>query len=258
MTTNNSELQQWVDEVARLTHPEKIQWCDGSDEERESLINEMLADGTLLKLNEKTYPNCYLHRSDPSDVARVEHLTFVCTRNKDDAGPNNHWKEPSEAHQQIDALFEGCMKNRTLYVLPYCMGPIDSPYSRCSVEITDSPYVVVNMGIMTRMGEAALQRIERENVFVKGLHSIGDLSPERRFIMHFPEELSIKSIGSGYGGNALLGKKCHALRIASWQARQEGWLAEHMLIVGIENPQGERHYIAAAFPSSCGKPTWPC
>ena len=253
MTTNNSELQQWVDEVARLTRPEKIQWCDGSDEERESLINEMLADGTLLKLNEKTYPNCYLHRSDPSDVARVEHLTFVCTRNKDDAGPNNHWKEPSEAHQQIDALFEGCMKNRTLYVLPYCMGPIDSPYSRCGVEITDSPYVVVNMGIMTRMGEAALQRIERENVFVKGLHSIGDLSPERRFIMHFPEELSIKSIGSGYGGNALLGKKCHALRIASWQARQEGWLAEHMLIVGIENPQGDRHYIAAAFPSSCGK-----
>ena len=174
-------------------------------------------------------------------------------KNKDDAGPNNHWMEPAEAHKKIDALFAGCMKGRTLYVIPYCMGPIDSPISRCGVEITDSPYVVANMRIMTRMGAPALARIEREGTFVKGLHSVGELDPERRFIMHFPEELSIKSYGSGYGGNALLGKKCHALRIASWQAKSEGWLAEHMLIVGIENPAGETTYVAAAFPSACGK-----
>jgi phosphoenolpyruvate carboxykinase (GTP) len=194
-----------------------------------------------------------LSRSNPSDVARVEHLTFVCTQNKDDAGPNNHWIAPAQAHAKMDALFAGCMKGRTLYVVPYCMGPIDSPFSRCGVEITDSAYVVLNMHIMTRMGRAALERIARDGTFVKGLHSTGDLNPERRFIMHFPEELSIKSFGSGYGGNALLGKKCHALRIASWQARTEGWLAEHMLIVGIENPQGETHYLACAFPSACGK-----
>ncbi|MGB5344964.1 MAG: phosphoenolpyruvate carboxykinase (GTP), partial [Woeseia sp.] len=176
-----------------------------------------------------------------------------CSKNKDDAGPNNHWMEPAAGHQKVDALFKGAMRGRTLYVIPYCMGPIDSPFARLGVEITDSPYVVVNMRLMTRMGKAALARIEREKTFVKGLHSTGDLDPEKRFIMHFPEELTIKSIGSGYGGNALLGKKCHALRIASWQARQEGWLAEHMLIVGIESPQGDTHYIACAFPSACGK-----
>ncbi|HET9835390.1 MAG TPA: phosphoenolpyruvate carboxykinase (GTP), partial [Rhodanobacteraceae bacterium] len=201
---------------------------------------------------------CYLHRSSPSDVARVEHLTFVCTKNQEDAGPNNNWMDPSEAHAKIDALFDGCMKGRTMYVIPYCMGPLGSPISRCGVEITDSPYVVANMRIMTRMGTAALERIEREGLiqnkmFVKGQHSTGELDPERRFIMHFPEELSIKSYGSGYGGNALLGKKCHALRIASFQARSEGWLAEHMLIVGIENPHGDIKYVAAAFPSACGK-----
>ena len=213
----------------------------------------MLADGTLTQLNEEKYPNCYLHLSDPRDVARVEHLTFVCTATEDDAGPNNHWMQPAAAHAKIDALFDGCMKGRTLYVIPYCMGPIDSPYSRCGVEITDSAYVVVNMKLMTRMGSAALARIENEATFVKGLHSTGDLDPERRFVMHFPDELTIKSIGSGYGGNALLGKKCHALRIASYQARQEGWLAEHMLIVGLECPAGDVHYIACAFPSACGK-----
>ena len=167
--------------------------------------------------------------------------------------PNNHWMPPSDAHQKMDALFDGCMRGRTLYVVPYCMGPIDSPFSRCGVEITDSAYVVLNMKLMTRMGQAALERITEDGTFVKGLHSTGDLNPDRRFIMHFPEELSIKSFGSGYGGNALLGKKCHALRIASYQARTEGWLAEHMLIVGIENPQGEIHYLACAFPSACGK-----
>ncbi|MDQ3160331.1 MAG: phosphoenolpyruvate carboxykinase (GTP), partial [Pseudomonadota bacterium] len=200
-----------------------------------------------------THPRSWLHRSHPDDVARVEHLTFVCTPEQEDAGPNNHWMAPADGHAQMDALFDGCMAGRTMYVIPYCMGPIDSPLSRCGVEITDSPYVVANMRIMTRMGAAALARIEREGSFVKGLHSIGELDPNRRYIMHFPEELAIKSFGSGYGGNALLGKKCHALRIASHQARKEGWMAEHMLILGLENPQGQTHYIAAAFPSACGK-----
>jgi phosphoenolpyruvate carboxykinase (GTP) len=246
-------LNDWVASVAALTTPDQIHWCDGSDAENAMLTERMLADGTLHRLNAETHPGCTLHRSHPGDVARVEHLTFVCTTHRDDAGPNNHWMSPSEGHAQMDALFAGCMKGRTLYVVPYCMGPIDSPLARCGVEITDSPYVVANMRIMTRMGTAALARIEREGTFVKGLHSTGELDPDRRFIMHFPEELAIKSYGSGYGGNALLGKKCHALRIASYQARTEGWLAEHMLIVGIENPQGETHYVAAAFPSACGK-----
>lgn len=256
-------LNAWVAEVAALTRPDAVHWCDGSDAENAALIAKMQADGTLLPLNRETHPHSWLHRSHPGDVARVEHLTFVCTPDRDDAGPNNHWMAPDEAHAKMDALFDGCMRGRTLYVVPYCMGPIDSPLARCGVEITDSPYVVANMRIMTRMGAPALARIEREGLerqargeaptFVRGLHSIGELDPERRFIMHFPEELTIKSFGSGYGGNALLGKKCHALRIASHQARREGWLAEHMLIVGIENPQGETHYIAAAFPSACGK-----
>ncbi|HOV56512.1 MAG TPA: phosphoenolpyruvate carboxykinase (GTP) [Rhodanobacteraceae bacterium] len=253
MPSKLETLNRWVDEVARLTQPERVHWCDGSDAEAQALTELMLATGDLVELDPATHPNCYLHRSNPSDVARVEHLTFVCTRERDDAGPNNPWMAPDEAHRKMDALFAGCMKGRTLYVIPYCMGPIDSPLARCGVEITDSPYVVANMRIMTRMGASALARIEREGRFVRGLHSIGELDPERRFIMHFPEELSIKSYGSGYGGNALLGKKCHALRIASWQARSEGWMAEHMLILGIENPQGETHYVAAAFPSACGK-----
>ena len=253
MTTKNAPLQQWIDEVAALTKPDKIHWCDGSEAEYNQLVEQMLATGDLLKLRAATYPHCYLHRSDPSDVARVEHLTYVCSENEEDAGPNNNWMDPSEAHQKINKLFDGCMQGRTMYVVPYCMGPIKSPYARCGVEITDSPYVVINMRLMTRMGQAALDRIEREGQFVRGLHSIGDLDPERRFIMHFPEELSIQSFGSGYGGNALLGKKCHALRIASWQGHREGWLAEHMLIVEVESPEGEKHYLAAAFPSACGK-----
>jgi phosphoenolpyruvate carboxykinase (GTP) len=246
-------LRDWVNAVAALTKPARIHWCDGSETEYQGLIAEMQKSGDLIALNRKTYPNCYLHRSNPSDVARVEHLTFVCTNDRDAAGPNNNWMAPAQAHQKMDDLFAGAMQGRTLYVIPYCMGPIDSPYSRCGVEITDSAYVAANMKLMTRMGKAALQRIEREGTFVRGLHSTGDLNPDRRFIMHFPEELLIQSIGSGYGGNALLGKKCHALRIASWQARQEGWLAEHMLLVEIENPAGERFYIGAAFPSACGK-----
>ncbi|MFO1494604.1 MAG: phosphoenolpyruvate carboxykinase (GTP) [Lysobacterales bacterium] len=253
MASQLAILNAWVQEVAQLTQPDQIRWCDGSEAERRELEQLMVERGDLLPLNPETHPDCFLHRSHPGDVARVEHLTFVCTRHPDDAGPNNNWLEPGAAHAQMDALFRGCMRGRTLYVVPYCMGPIDSPYARCGVEITDSPYVVANMRLMTRMGSAALARIEREGRFVRGLHSIGELDPERRYIMHFPEELLIQSYGSGYGGNALLGKKCHALRIASWQAREEGWLAEHMLIVGIQNPAGETHYVAAAFPSACGK-----
>ena len=243
----------WVASVRELTQPERVHWCDGSDAEYQQLMSELQASGELMKLNEEHYPNCFLARSHPSDVARVEHLTFVCTKNKDDAGPNNNWMAPAEAKSKMEDLFKGCMRGRTLYVVPYCMGPIDSPYSRCGVEITDSAYVVINMMLMTRAGRPALERIGREGSFVKGLHSTGELDPNRRFIMHFPEELSIMSFGSGYGGNALLGKKCHALRIASYQARNEGWLAEHMLIVGLTSPQGETHYVAAAFPSACGK-----
>jgi len=253
MNTTNKELQNWVDQVAKLTNPTAVHWCNGSNQEYQNFIAQMLESGDLLKLNAETFPNCYLHRSDQTDVARVEHLTFICTSKQEDAGPNNNWMDPDEAHSKLDALFKSCMSGRTMYIIPYCMGPIDSVYSRCGVEITDSPYVVANMFLMTRMGTKALQRIETENKFVKGIHSIGDLNPEKRFIMHFPEELTIRSIGSGYGGNALLGKKCHALRIASWQALKEKWLAEHMLIVEIENPEGDKFYIAAAFPSACGK-----
>jgi len=253
MTTRLQPLSDWVAGVAELTQPDKILWCTGSDDEYQALVGSMLADKTLLELNQETYPGCFLHRSDPDDVARVEHLTFVCTSDVDDAGPNNHWMSPDEGRAKMRKLFAGCMRGRTLYVIPYCMGPIDSPFSRCGVEITDSPYVAANMKLMTRMGDAALLRIEQDGRFVRGLHSIGELDPGRRYIMHFPEDLEIMSYGSGYGGNALLGKKCHALRIASYQARTEGWLAEHMLIVGVESPAGETHYLACAFPSQCGK-----
>lgn len=264
MSSSLAALTRWVDSVARVTQPDRIHWCDGSAEEYAALAQAMLESGDLHALDPETHPGCFLHRSHPDDVARVEHLTYVCTTDREDAGANNNWMAPEEAHRKMDALFAGCMRGRTLYVVPYCMGPIDSPLARCGVEITDSAYVVANMRIMTRMGTAALARIEREgreraaagvsgDTFVKGLHSIGELDPQRRFIVHFPEELAIKSYGSGYGGNALLGKKCHALRIASHQSRQEGWVAEHMLIVGIESPDGRVDYIAAAFPSACGK-----
>ncbi|HET9389586.1 MAG TPA: phosphoenolpyruvate carboxykinase (GTP) [Steroidobacteraceae bacterium] len=243
----------WVNSVCELTQPRAVHWCEGSEGESRELTARLVREGELITLNSQTFPGCHLSRSNPADVARVEHLTFICTPNREDAGPNNNWMDPGQAHAKMRDLFRGCMRNRTLYVVPYCMGPIDSPLSRCGVEITDSPYVVLNMAIMTRMGRPALERIAREGTFVRGLHSIGELDPERRFIMHFPAELSIESFGSGYGGNALLGKKCHALRIASWQARSEGWLAEHMLIVGLQNPRGETHYLACAFPSACGK-----
>jgi phosphoenolpyruvate carboxykinase (GTP) len=249
----SAEVAAWVQSVSELTRPRSIHWCDGSEAEVRELTAHLVRAGELHKLNPNEFPGCYLYRSDPNDVARVEHVTYVCTRSMEDAGPNNHWMAPEEAHAKMRALFSGCMRERTLYVIPYCMGPLDSPYARCGVEITDSAYVVLNMAIMTRSGGPALQRIARDGTFVRGLHSIGELDPARRFIMHYPDELGIESFGSGYGGNALLGKKCHALRIASWQARDEGWLAEHMLIVGLTSPKGETHFIAAAFPSSCGK-----
>src|SRR5215813_13206073 len=251
--TKNTALSSWVDETAALTKPDRVHWVDGSEAENERLVASMLTDGTLSRLNAERFPNCFLHRSDPSDVARTEHLTFICSRDSEDAGPTNNWMSPADARKKVGALFEGSMKGRTLYVIPYLMGPAGSPYSKVGVEITDSPYVVANMRIMTRMGEVALKHLGDRADFVKGLHSLGDLSPERRFIMHFPEEKLIWSVGSGYGGNALLGKKCFALRIASVQAREEGWLAEHMLILGLESPQGETTYVAAAFPSACGK-----
>jgi phosphoenolpyruvate carboxykinase (GTP) len=251
--TTNAALQAWVDETARLTQPDRIHWVDGSDAENDRLIAEMLASGTFHRLNHEAYPNCYLHRSDPSDVARTEHLTFICSPAKDDAGPNNNWMAPDEAKRKVGAIFQGAMRGRTMYVIPYVMGPLGSPLSKVGIEITDSPYVVANMRIMTRMGTAALQQLGNSPDFVRGLHSLGDLSPERRFILHFPAEKLIWSVGSGYGGNALLGKKCFALRIASVQAREEGWLAEHMLILGLQSPEGETHYVAAAFPSACGK-----
>ncbi len=243
----------WVDSVRELTQPRAVHWCEGTEAEAREITAQLLSSAQLTRLNPAHFPDCYLYRSVPNDVARVEHLTYICTRSREDAGPNNHWMDPQQAHARMHELFRGCMRERTLYVIPYCMGPLESPFSRCGVEITDSPYVVLNMLIMTRAGRAALERIARERSFVRGLHSVGELDPERRFIMHFPEELAIESYGSGYGGNALLGKKCHALRIASWQARREGWLAEHMLVVGLQNPRGETHYLACAFPSACGK-----
>ena len=199
MSTTNQALAEWVKQVAELTQPDQIYWCDGSDAEDKKFNQMLLDDGSYKKLNPETHPNCYLHLSDTQDVARVEHLTFICTENEDDAGPNNHWMAPEAAHSKIDGLFAGCMQGRTMYVIPYCMGPIDSPIARCGVEISDSAYVVQNMRLMTRMGQAALARIEQNGNFVKGLHSTGELDPDRRFIMHFPEELTIKSYGSGYG-----------------------------------------------------------
>ena len=249
----STPLEQWVEQAARLTRPKQIIWCDGSGREREQIIDTLLAQGRTVRLNEQTYSDCILHRSDPNDVARTEQLTFICSRRKEDAGPNNNWMAPAEAKTNVGKLLNGAMAGRTMYVVPYLMGPPDSPLTRAGVEVTDGPYVVASMSIMARIGSAALDRIGSSEDFVPGLHSLGDLSPQRRFILHFPEEKLIWSVGSGYGGNALLGKKCFALRIASWMAREQGWLAEHMLILGLEDPTGKVTYMAAAFPSACGK-----
>jgi phosphoenolpyruvate carboxykinase (GTP) len=246
-------LEMWVEESARLTKPDRIVYCDGSEAENRRILDEMLRGSDSVTLNEKTYPNCYLHRSSPNDVARTEHLTFICAPDKDDAGPTNNWMDPAAAKFKIGALLDGAMRGRTMYVVPYIMGPVNSPLSKAGVEITDSPYVVANMRIMARMGKVATDRIGNTRDFVPGLHSLGDLDPTRRYIAHFTEEKLIWSVGSGYGGNALLGKKCFALRIASVMAREQGWMAEHMLILGLESPDGKVTYMGAAFPSACGK-----
>lgn len=251
--TGNSTVTAWVEECAKLLKPDKIHWCDGSDAERETLINQMLEHGELMRLNQANWPNCFLYRSDPSDVARTEKVTYICSESPDDSGPTNNYMSPADAQAQVLPRFAGAMKGRTMYVIPYVMGPLGSPYSKVGFEITDSVYVVLNMRIMSRMGKAAIDMLGNSTDFVKGMHSLGDLSPESRAICHFPERNEIWSIGSGYGGNALLGKKCHALRIASTQAREEGWLAEHMLILGLESPEGKIYYVAGAFPSACGK-----
>ena len=252
-TFTHAGILKWVDEVAALTKPDRVLICDGSEAERAQIVKECLATGELIELNQAKLPRCYLHRSAPHDVARTEHLTFVCTNIQEDAGPNNNWMEPSAAKAKLRPLFEGCMKGRTMFVVPFLMGPAGSEFSKVGVEITDSRYVVLSMRIMTRVGQVALDHLGSSDDFTRCLHSLGDLSPDRRFIMHFPEENAVWSIGSGYGGNALLGKKCMALRLASWLARKEGWLAEHMLILGLQDPQNRIHYVCGAFPSACGK-----
>jgi len=253
MSTGIPKLDIWIGEVRNITQSKEVYLCEGSKEEYRYFVAEMVKDGTFQALNDETHPDCLLHRSDSRDVARTEDLTYVCTQDPENAGPNNNWMDPGESHSKMNSLFRDSMKGRTMYVIPYIMGPLGSPISRAGVEITDSPYVMANMHKMTRAGMCALKHIYETDTFVKGWHSIGDLDPSRRFIMHYPEEGVIKSFGSGYGGNALLSKKCHALRIASWQGRQEGWLAEHMALIGVEDPQGRVTYMAAAFPSGCGK-----
>ncbi len=251
--TNNKHVLSWIEEMKALTKPDSIVWIDGSEEQLAALYEETLKNGELQKLNEEKLPDCYIHRTAINDVARVEHRTFICSRDKEDAGPTNNWMDPQEAYTLMRGLFDGAMKGRTMYVIPYCMGPIGSPLSKVGIELTDSIYVVLNMDIMTRMGKKALDQLGDSNDFVRGLHGKKDIDEENRYIMHFPEDNAIWSINSGYGGNVLLGKKCFALRIASYQGKNEGWMAEHMLILGLENPKGEVTYIAAAFPSACGK-----
>ncbi|MBI1783819.1 phosphoenolpyruvate carboxykinase (GTP), partial [Candidatus Sumerlaeota bacterium] len=251
--TSNKFLTDWVDKTAKITTPDHIHWCDGSQAEYDGFIRQMVSDGTLIELNQQKWPGCYLHRSNPNDVARTENLTFICTPTAEEAGPTNNWMSPADAHEKVGGLFKGCMKGKTMYVIPYVMGPVGGAISKFGVQITDSLYVVANMRIMTRMGQQALDHLGDGEEIVFGMHAVGECDPNRRFIVHIPQERLIMSYGSGYGGNALLGKKCFALRLASAMAREQGWMAEHMLILGIEEPGGEITYMCAAFPSACGK-----
>jgi len=251
--TTHRGLLQWVDEMARMCKPDRIVWCDGSAEEAKLLTQQAVADGVFETLNPEKRPDSYLHRSNPNDVARVEELTVICSPTKEEAGPTNNWMAPDEAYRKLGAIFDGSMKGRTMYVVPYIMGPAGSPFTKVGIELTDSIYVALSMGKMSRMGKVALDRLGAGGDFNKGLHSVADCDPKRRWICHFPQDNTIWSVGSGYGGNALLGKKCLALRIASTYARREGWLAEHMMILEATSPEGERRYVAAAFPSACGK-----
>ena len=252
--TKNKNVLNWIEKMKSLVNPDKVVWIDGSREQIDELRKQSVAKGEMEKLNEELLPDCYLHRTKENDVARVEHRTFICSKNEEDAGPTNNWWNPQEAYDKLGKLFKNSMAGRTMYVIPYCMGQIGSKFSKVGVELTDSIYVVLNMDIMTRMGQAAFDHLgDTSDDFVRGLHCTADVDPENRYICHFPEDNTIWSINSAYGGNVLLGKKCFALRIASYQGKKEGWMAEHMLILGIENPQGEISYVAAAFPSACGK-----
>ncbi len=254
MLTKNQNVLKWVDEMIALCKPDQVLWIDGSEEQLDALRAEATATGEMYPLNPEKLPGCYLHRTLPNDVARVEDRTFICTTKEEDAGPINNWCSPAEMYAKLTPMYDGVMKGRTMYVIPYSMGPIGSPLAKVGVELTDSIYVVLNMAIMTRMGKDAFENLgDTSDDFVRGLHSKADIDPEKRYIVHFPEDNTIWSINSAYGGNVLLGKKCFALRIASYQGKNEGWMAEHMLILGIENPKGEVKYVAAAFPSACGK-----
>lgn len=252
--TKNPNVNAWVDEMIALTKPDNVVWIDGSDEQIQALRDEALSTGEMIEMNQDEYPGCLYHRTLPNDVARVEDRTFICSKNKEDAGPTNNWCDPKEMYAKLTPMYDGVMKGRTMYVIPYSMGPIGSPLAKVGVELTDSIYVVLNMDIMTRMGAKAFENLgDTSNDFVRGLHSKADVDPENRYIVHFPEDNTIWSINSAYGGNVLLGKKCFALRIASFQGKNEGWMAEHMLILGVEKPDGDVKYITAAFPSACGK-----
>ncbi len=251
--TKNKKVLSWVGKMIALCRPDNEVWIDGSAEQLKKLTAEAVASGEVIELNQEKLPGCYMHRTAINDVARVEDRTFICSKNKEDAGPTNNWMDPAEMKAKMEKLYDGCMKGRTMYVIPFIMGPANSPYSKVGIEVTDSIYVVMNMNIMTRMGKIALDEIGESGDFTQCLHAKKDINPEDRYIVHFPEENAIWSINSGYGGNVLLGKKCFALRIASYLGKNEGWMAEHMLILGITPPQGETQYIAAAFPSACGK-----
>jgi len=249
----NAHLASWVDEMARMCKPDRVYWCDGSDDERERLTQAAIAEGVLTKLDQTKRPDSYYSRSNPNDVARTEELTFVCTPTREQAGPTNNWTAPADMYRKLEGLFDGSMKGRTMYVVPYIMGLPESPFAKIGVELTDSVYVALNIRIMARMGEVALRKLGDADDFNRGLHSVADCDPSRRYIVHFPQDNTIWSVGSGYGGNALLNKKCLALRMASYWARQEGWLAEHMLLLEATSPEGEVRYVAAGFPSACGK-----